>query len=196
MRSQLWFGLAFFLLCYVYLWRVVQPSLIYHGFGTLIYDVPVFSIGWQFLKDALDVPGGLTLYAWGFLSQWYYHSWLGALIVVLVAFCLCELARRHCIRAGHPGPIVVHYSPAAAILVIYNQYDHPLAAGLTLSVALALSHVFERVPLRRDPVRMVVFCFAVGIGYHLAGAGAVLVFALLTAIYLLLRRDWLRALLA
>ncbi|UCD52025.1 MAG: hypothetical protein JSW27_05180, partial [Phycisphaerales bacterium] len=46
------------------------------------------------------------------------------------------------------------------------------------------------------PVRMVVFCFAVGIGYHLAGAGAVLVFALLTAIYLLLRRDWLRALLA
>jgi len=196
-KSQVGLGLAFFLLCYVYVWLVVQPDLIYHGFGTLIGDVPVFSTGWQFLTDALDVPGGPVLYAWGFLSQWYYYSWLGALIIVLVASCLCELARRHCILAGQRSPVAVHYLPAVALLVIYNRYDHPLAACLTLSVGLALSYVFQRVALRRDPVRMMVFCLLVAVGYGLAGAGAALVFALLTTIYLaVLHRDWLRALLA
>ena len=186
--------LIFFFLCYLYIWLFVKPHLIYHGFGTIILDVPLFSTGWRFLRDSLGVPGGLVIYVYGFLSQLYYYSWLGSLLVVLVALCLCELSRQHYIYAGHNNSIVLHYFPAIIILLIYNHYDHPLAACLTLSIGLLFSFVLERVPLRRGPIRMAVFCLMAVISYCLAGAGGVLIFSLMTTVYLFfLRRDWLSA---
>jgi len=195
-KSRLLPGVIFFLLCYLYVWIFIKPDLIYHGFGTIIPDVPLFSTGWQFLRDSLDIPGGITFYAYGFLSQWYYYSWLGALIVVLVALCLFELSRRHYIHTGQPGLTVLSYIPAIMIILTYNQYSHPLAACLTSSMGLLFSFAFEKIPLHKDPIRMAVFCFMAAICYCLAGAGGVLVFSLMTTVYLLfLRRDWLRAVL-
>ena len=144
-KSRVSLYLMFFLLCYLYIWLFVEPHLIYHGFGTIILDVPLFSTGWQFLRDSLGIPGGLVIYAYGFLSQLYYYSWLGALLVVLVALCLCELSKQHYIYAGHPRSTILHYFPAIMILLIYNHYDHPLAACLTLSIGLLFSLVLESV---------------------------------------------------
>jgi len=193
-KGRLALGPAFFLFCYVYLWIVVKPHLIYHGFGTLIPHIPVFATGWPFLRDSLVVPGGLALYAHGLLSQGYYHSWLGALLIVLAALCLCELSRRHYIYAGHPDSTALSLFPAAMIVLIYNHYDHPLAACLTSSVALLFSLAFERIPIRRGPIRMAVFCLMAAICYWLAGAGGVFVFSLMTIIYLLfLRCHWVPA---
>lgn len=195
--NRLWFGLAFSALCYVAMWRLVEPALIYHGFGTVIADVPVFSTGWRFFAEALDVPGGLALYIYGFLSQGYYSSPLGALIVVLMAGALGAIARGHWRRAGRAFPAVVSCFPAIAILWIYSRYDHPLAACLTLACGLAVSYAFEGIPIRRTPIRMAVFCLLAGMSYWLAGAGAVLIFALMTTVHLLVvHRDWLGALLA
>jgi hypothetical protein len=193
-KSQLSLYLIFYLLCYLYIWLFVKPHLIYHGFGTIILDVPLFSTGWQFLRDSLGIPGGLVIYVYGFLSQLYYYSWLGSLLVVLVALCFCELSKKHYIYAGRPRSTILHYFPAIMILLIYNNYDHPLAAYLTLSIGLLFSFVLERVPLRRGPIRMVVFCLMAAISYCLAGAGGVLIFSLMTTVYLFfLRRDWLSA---
>ncbi|MGB2865409.1 MAG: DUF6057 family protein [Sedimentisphaerales bacterium] len=195
-KSRLLLGVIFFLLCYLYVWQFIKPDLIYHGFGTIIPDVPLFSAGWRFLRDSLDIPGGLTFYAYGFLSQWYYYSWLGALIVVLVALCLFELSRRHYIHDGHPCSTILSYFPAIMVILTYNQYAHPLAACLASSMGLLFSFAFEKMPLRRGPIRMVVFCLMAAICYCLAGAGGVLVFSLITTVYsLFLRRDWLRAVL-
>jgi len=188
--------LIFFLFCYVYIWLFVKPYLIYHGFGTIILDVPLFSTGWRFLRDSIGVPGGVVVYVYGFLSQLYFYSWLGALLIVLVALCLCELSRQHYIYAGHHSSNVLHYFPAIMILIIYNNYDHPLAACLTSFIGLLFSLVLERVPLRRTPIRMAVFCLIAAISYIIAGAGGVLIFSLMTMVYLVfLRRDWLAAVL-
>jgi len=193
-KSQVLLYLIFFLLCYLYIWLFVKPHLIYHGFGTIILDVPLFSTGWQFLRDSLDVPGGLVIYVYGFLSQLYYYSLLGALLVVLAALCLCELSRRHYVYAGHHNSTVLNYFPAIMILTIYNNYDHPLPACLTLFIGLLFSFILERVPLRRAPIRMVFFCLMAAIGYCLAGAGGILIFSLMTILYLIfLRRDLLSA---
>jgi hypothetical protein len=196
-KSRFLPGVIFFLLCYFYVWLFIKPNLVYHGFGTIIPDVPLFSAGWRFLRESLEVPGGLTFYAYGFLSQWYYYSWLGALIVVLVALCLFELSRRHYIHAGHPGSTILPCFPAIIIILLYNRYGHPLAACLACSVGLLFSYIFERMPLRKGSIRMVAFCFMATICYYLAGAGGAFVFSLVTTVYLLfLRRDWLRAVLA
>ena len=195
-QSQLLLHVIFFSIYYLYVWIFIKPDLIYHGFGTIIPDVPLFSTGWQFLRDSLGLPGGLTFYAYGFLSQWYYYPWLGALVVVLVALCLCELSRQHYVLANHSRSTILRYVPAIMIILSYNQYGHPLAACLASSVGLLFSFAFERMTLRAGAIRMVVFCFMAAICYWLAGAGGVLVFSLMSTVYLLfLRRDWLLAVL-
>jgi hypothetical protein len=194
-KSGLWLGLLFFLLSYVYLWLFVDPRLIYDGFGTIVLDVPVFAAGWQFLRDSLGVPGGLAVYAYGLLSQGYYYSWLGALLVVLVAVCLYGLARQHFTRAGHRSTVLPYFLPMMIVLM-YSRYDHPLAACLTLAMGLSFSLVFEKMPLRRLPLRLAAFCLAAGMSYWLGGAGAVFVFTIMTAVYRLGRREWWASLLA
>ncbi len=190
-KSQLWFGVLFFLFCYVYLWLLINPRLIYDGFGTIVLDVPVFATGWQSLRDSLGLPGGVATYAYGLLSQGFYVPWLGAFTIVLVSLCLYALARWHFSHAGHRS-VVLPYAPAIMIVLLYSRYDHPLAACLVLAVGLAFSLVLEKVHLRRAYWHVAAFCVASGICYWLAGAGATFILALMTAVYLLLlhQKRW------
>ena len=178
------------MLCFVYLWRVVEPDLIYYGFGTLLPDAPLFATGWSFLRDSLGTPGGLVIYTSAFLSQGYYYSWLGALIIVLAGFCLSELSRRHLMTAGFAHASILAPLPAIMLFLIYSHYNHPLTVCLAVSLGLLLSLIFERLPLRQPLVRVVVCCLMAVVGLWAGGAGTVLVFALLTVIYgILAHRD-------
>jgi len=184
-------NLIFFLLCYVYLWLVTEPHLIYYCFGTIIPDAPSFMTGWSFLRDSLGVPGGFVVYIAGFLSQGYYHSWLGALIIVLTALCLGELSRRHFVVASHPRSTVLTCFPGIMIFLLYSRYKHPLSACLVVSLGLYFSLVFEKLPLRKTSIRIVVYCLLVAVGFWLIGAGGVLVFLLMTVVYgIFVHRNW------
>jgi hypothetical protein len=197
--------LLFFVLCFVYLWLVVEPHLIYHGFGTLLPDAPQFATGWSFLKDSLNQPGGPVIYISGFLSQGYYYAWLGAAIIVLAGFCLGELSRRHLVTAGFAHASILAPLPAIMLFLIYSHYNHPLTVCLTVSLGLLLSLTFERLPLRqplvrprRDaPLRVGVCCLMAVVGLWLGGAGTPLVFMLMTFVYGVLdRRNWITVALA
>ena len=74
----------FFILFYLYLWLEVDPRLIYHG-GGMITNFPVFFRGWVFFQQFIAYPGGPVEYLSAFLSQLFYYSWAGALIVTLQA---------------------------------------------------------------------------------------------------------------
>ena len=84
-KSRFWLGAVFILACYAYLWLVVDPRLIYDGFGSIVLNVPVFAADGPALNEALRLPGGLAVSAYGFLSQGFYHSWLGALLILLTS---------------------------------------------------------------------------------------------------------------
>ena len=184
-------NLVFFLLCFVYLWLVVQPHLIYHCFGTILPDAPQFATGWSFLRDSLGVPGGPAAYVSGFLSQRYYYAWLGAVIIVLAGFCLAELSRRHLLTAGFAHASVLAGFPAIMFFLIYSRYKHPLTVCLAVSLGLLSSLIFERLPSRQPLVRVAVCCLMATVGFWLGGAGTLLVFALMTVIYgILVHRDW------
>ncbi len=183
--------LLFFVLCFLYLWLVVEPHLIYHGFGTLLPDAPPFATGWPFLKDTLSLPGGPVIYASGFLSQGYYYSWLGAGIIVLAGFGLSELSRRHFALAGFAHGWAVAPFPAIMFFLIYSQYHHPLPACLAISLGLALSLVFEKLPLRQPVIRILAGCLLGVAGFWLGDAGTWLVFALLTLVQeVVVHRRW------
>jgi len=184
-------NLIFFLLCYIYLWLFTEPHLLYYCFGTIIPDAPSFMTGWSFLRNSLGEPGGFVVYIAGFLSQGYYHSWLGALVIVLTALCLGELSRRHFVVAGHPNSTVLTCFPLLMIFLLYSRYKHPLSACLVVSLGLYFSLVFEKLPLRKTSIRIVAYCLLVAVGFWLMGAGGVLVFLLMTVIYgIFVHRNW------
>ena len=122
-------NLVFFLLGMLYLWLVVEPRLIYQCFGTILPDAPIFLTGWSFLGNSLGLPGGFVMYISGFLSQGFYYSWLGAVIIVLSALCLCELFKRHLVAAGFARATVLCSFPAIMLFLMYSRYKHPLPAS-------------------------------------------------------------------
>jgi len=190
-------NLIFFSLAALYLWLVIEPHLIYQCFGSILADAPTFVTGWPFLRNALGLPGGFVMYVSGLLSQGYYYSWLGTAIIVLCVLFLCELSRRHLAAAGGVRAGVLCSFPAIAVFLIYSRYKHPLAACLTVSLGLLCSLVFERVPLRRSAVRALLYCGVAAGVFWWAGAGGLLVFALMTVIHgVFVRRDWPLAALA
>jgi len=184
-------NLIFFLLGALYLWLVVEPHLIYQCFGTILPEAHPFVTGWSFLKNSLGLPGGFIEYVSGFLSQSFYYSWLGTMIIVGSALCLCELSRRHLVAAGYNRVTVLTSVPAILIFLIYSHYKHPLPVCLTVSLGLLCSLVFETVPSPRLVIRAVVYCFMVAVIFWLSGAGGLLVFVLMTVVYgIFVHRDF------
>ena len=182
---------VFFVLCFIYLWLVVEPHLIYHCFGTILPTAPQFATGWSFLKDSVSMPGGPVAYISGFLSQGYYYAWLGAVLIVLTAFSLATLTRWHLVVAGLTRASVLATFPAIMVLLIYSRYKHPLTICLAMLLGLLLSLAFERLRLHRSVMRFGAYCLMAALGFCLGGAGTLLVFTLVTLVHrIFLHRDW------
>ena len=78
---------VFFVSFFLYIWKVIEPTLIYHSFGRFV-SYPEFLTGMSFFVECISVPGGLLEYTNGFLSQWLYYSWAGAGIITVTAVAL------------------------------------------------------------------------------------------------------------
>src|SRR4030043_2331650 len=89
----------FFILFYLYLWLYVDLRLMYHGAG-IITNFPVFYKGWAFFLSFLSYPGGLVEYLSAFLSQLFYYSWAGALVVMVQAW-LISLCVNYMLKAAN-----------------------------------------------------------------------------------------------
>ena len=183
-----------FLLAYLYIWLVVEPRLIYHGLGTMVFNATVFSTEWSFVRESFGTPGGAISYVGGFLSQGYSCSWLGALIIVVMAWCLCELAGWHFLYAGYAPTAVLVSVPAVILFLMVGRYKQPMAACLTVSSGLVFSYIFERLPLGKSPLRVAVYGIMAVVSLWLTGTGGLLVFSLMNMVYgVLVRRDWVGA---
>jgi hypothetical protein len=175
-------ALVFFALVYVYLWRVVEPHLLFHGAGA-ITDFPAFYTGWGFLREHLSYPGGPALYLSAFLSQSFYHSWLGALVITLQALgtCLCSAS----LLQGAKLPCVwfIGYMPAMLLAVLYGQYTYPFPTTVALLIALACTCAYVSVTRHQTslPARLMIFIGLSATGYFIAG-GAYLLFVVLAAL--------------
>jgi len=186
-------SVTFFVCFYLYVWLLIEPRLIYHGFETSFMAYPAFSVDLEFLTNSLSHPGGMVEYAGGLLSQLYYFSWLGALIVTVVAW-LMYIATRILIRLSAPVPArpqvrtgqilkLVCYIPAVMLLMMHNRYDIQLIAFIALLAALWFSVAYESLSLRSSISRTAVFLAMLALLYYIAAGEASFVFALLAIIY-------------
>ena len=181
----------FFILFYLYLWLYVDLRLIYHGAG-IITNFPVFYKGWTFFLPFLSYPGGPLEYLSAFLSQFFYFSWAGALVVTLQAWLL-SVCIDYLLKAANLLRIrwFCFISPIL-LLVLYTRYTYYFATTTALLVALLIACLYIKTTSSRTTALscLSTFLSLSVILYCLAG-GAFLLFAVVCAIYeLIFRARW------
>lgn len=179
----------FFLGCAAYLLFVTEPHLLYTCFGFLLPDVPACPAHLAFADAPLSRPGALLWAVTGLLSQCFYHSWSGTLVITLTALGLSELARRHFKAAGFGNLPVLTCLPVIILVLMYSRYRHPLLGVLSLCLGLlhawAYLLVYRRYPKLGGPL----LCVTTVVTFWLGGSVALIVFLALTLIHLLHRRG-------
>jgi len=179
----------FFISLYLYIWLKVNTQLIYHG-GETITNFPSFFRGWAFFQQFTSYPGGLTEYLSAFLSQFFYYSSAGALVITLQAL-LISVCTDYFLKAIN-APLLrwVRFIPPILLLITYTRYTYHFATSVALLAALLFVCLYLRVSQKGRLLRLVVFLVLSVILYTIAG-GAHLLFVVLCAIYeLLFSRQW------
>ena len=181
----------FFILFYLYLWLYVDLRLIYHGAG-VITNFPVFYKGWTFFLPFLSYPGGPVEYLSAFLSQLFYYSWAGALVVTVQAWLL-SVCIDYLLKAANLRRIRwICFVLPILLLVLYSRYTYYFSTTTALLTALLISCLYVKMTLSRTTTLsyLITFLFLSVILYYLAG-GAFLLFAVVCAIYeLIFRLRW------
>ncbi len=181
----------FFILFCLYLWLYVDLRLIYHGAG-VITNFPVFYKGWTFFLPFLSYPGGPVEYISAFLSQLFYYSWAGALVVTVQAW-LISVCVDYLLKAANLRRIRwICFILPIFLLVLYSRYTYFFDTTMALLTALLIACLYIKTTLSRTAtlICLSTFLSLSVILYYLAG-GAFLLFAIVCAIYeLIFRLRW------
>lgn len=182
--------LLFFILFYLYLWLEVDLRLIYNGVGA-VANFPDFFWGWTFFSKFATYPGGLVEYLSAFLSQFFYYSWAGAIVVTLQAWLICACTDFF-LKGVNAGRFrCVRFIPPILLIITYNKYTYYFAPATALLAALLFASIYLGVIKTSKLFIAAAFLILSLILYYVAG-GAYLLFAVLCAIYeLFFNRRWL-----
>ena len=173
--------LLFFLLCYLYLWLIVNLRLIYHGAG-IIRNFPVFFTGFDFFFQLAKYPGGIVEYFSAALAQLFYFSPAGAAVVTIQAWLL-TLTTGYYLKAIKASPLrPLRFVPPILLLLIYSQYVYHFTTIMHLLTALAFVALYLTIVTKTKHFHYLAYIILSSILYYIAGA-VFLLFALLCIIY-------------
>lgn len=178
-------SIVFFACFYAYVWMVIEPYLIYYGFG-IIVEYPEFSTGWGFFKGHLSHVSGLLEYVTGFLSHMFYYSWFGALTITAIAWLLSVGTVRLMRLSGTVKSNFIRYIPALFVLMMFNHYNNPLYTCLGILAGLWASILYEKISPKNIAGSIFIFIISLGVLYYIVGGGASIVFVLISGICVVL----------
>ena len=167
----------FFILFYLYIHLRIHPSLIDLQQDTLF----LFDSG--FIRRFLIYPGGLSEYASLFLSQFFVKSWIGALIITILAvllFLLTDRLIKETLRLEHTF-LLPFFSPLL-ILMLHSSYRHTLTADLGLLLTLFLFLLFLRLAKKTNTLHLLL-CLILSALLHWISGGHFLLFLLLCILF-------------
>lgn len=178
---------VFFAAFYLCVWLIIEPKLIYHAFGRTLYYEP-FSTGWAFVLESLTKTAGPLTYINGFLSQCFYFSWVGALIVTVVAWLFWLISTNlFTLTKSYQLPLICYLYPAI-LLAIYTRYSHQLLIVLTVLTALVSLAIYTKIRSNNSIFAILKFIALFTLLFYAAGSASIL-FALLVGVYELLIRS-------
>jgi len=170
---------------FCHLWLTVNPRLIHHN------QTPVFIAGADFLESFLSRPGGPLAYLSLLLAQLLHFPAAGALLITVVTLLICLSGRRVLTATGGGGKSgwALCMVPVLLVMLIYSRYGVDLQLLLQIMVALLLTALYGRLPLRRWPVRLGLFLVASAPAYYITGSGYLLLAVMCGILEIITRRS-------
>jgi len=171
-----WLWGVIFLGLFTYIWKGIEPPLLYYGFGVFT-AYPVFSLEGSFLRMTFSTPGGPLSALATLLAQSYQIAWLGALAIAAILGVLFLGIQRllQSMQAGKFRDLA--WVPLLLALTIYNHhYENPLPALLAIGLSVWIAILYGALAVRTLSARAGLFLVLFAAVYYLAGASA-LVFA-------------------
>ncbi len=162
---------------YVYLILRIDPRLIYQS------QEPVFFFDRYFIGRFLRFPGGLNELAARFLSQFFYFSWTGAALLVLVFASITWAAKLliQSIRTARPT-LYLHWMPSILLLALHSNYRFPLVLTLGLLWVLLDINIYVRLAPSNSALRLLFYIILQATLYYVI-AGPSFVFAITIILY-------------
>ena len=185
-RLESYLSAGIFLGLFIYLWKGIEPHLLYYGFG-VFNAYPIVSWEGPFLRATFSTPGGPIRALAALLAQSYSQAWLGALTIA-AALGVLFLGIQYLLRTGRAGKLRdLAWIPLLLALTIYNYYENPLPVLLTVGLSVWTAILYDALPVKTPYGRAGLFLVLFGMVYCLAGA-SVFVFAAITCLTEALRQ--------
>ncbi len=162
---------------FAYLLLRIDPKLIYQS------QEPVFFFDRHFFNEFFSYPGGLNELISGFFSQFFYYSWTGALLLVLV-FAFVTWNTKLLVRSiSSNRPILyLHWVPSVFLLALHSDYRFPLVLTLGLLWTLFTANIYIRLARSKNILRLPLFLILQAMLYYVT-AGQAFVFSLIVILY-------------
>jgi hypothetical protein len=125
----------------------------------------------------LDRPGGLSEYADAFLTQFYFYSVAGAIILTAILTVVILLYHTICRTCGNTGQLFfIPFIPGVLLLMSFMNIHFEMSAALGILLALAGFKAYISLPL---PVRYGAGLMLFTVLYFIAGGNALLLSVLM-----------------
>jgi hypothetical protein len=162
---------------FIYFLLRIDTKLIYQS------QEPVFFFDRYFIYEFFSYPGGINELASRFLSQFFYYSWTGALLLALV-FASVTLNTWQLVRSiTTVRPILyLHWIPSVVLLALHSNYRFPLVLTLGLLWALLCVNIYIRLAPSGSTPRLLLYLILQTLLYYVA-AGQAFIFLLVIILY-------------
>lgn len=175
--SSLLFSVILLSLCFIYLYIRLDPKLIYQS------QEPVFFFDRHFMFGFLFRSGGINDLFSSFLSQFYYNSLTGALLLIFLFGLIAWTTRRFVMALGtHRPPVYLHWIPVAFLLALHSDYTYPLVFTVGLVWILIAINLYFWFSLSNNVLRFLLFIFLHALLYYIA-ANQAFIFSITIIIY-------------
>lgn len=179
-KDKIWsllFSIILLSFYFIYFLLRIDPKLIYQ------FQEPVFFFDRYFLTEFLSYPGGLNELFSRFLTQFFYYSWTGALLLVFVFWQIAWNTKRLIRSISVTQPILyLHWIPSVLLLALHSDYRFPFVFSVGLLWALLCINIYLRLAPSNRSLRFLFYFFLHTLLYYLT-AGQVFIFSITIIFY-------------
>ena len=161
---------AFFLLAFAF-FNFIYPYHVHYQ-----EQMQLFRFGWDYFHESIAVPGGLSDWIGGFLTQFFYYAPIGSFILAGLLGLIHMLVWKnleHKTFAAYP----LTFLPSAAMFLFFCDENALITAAI--SIIAALSSSIALMKIRRTGMRCIISITLLPVMYMLTGGMYILVPAVL-----------------
>ena len=161
---------VFFLLAFAF-FNFIYPYHVHYQ-----EQMQLFRFGWDYFHESIAVPGGLSDWIGGFLTQFFYYAPIGSFILAGLLGLIHMLVWKnleHKTFAAYP----LTFLPSAAMFLFFCDENALITAAI--SIIAALSSSIALMKIRRTDMRCIISIALLPVMYMLTGGMYILVPAVL-----------------